>query len=75
MLDYRLESRNKRFNTLQGVAPNKNEEENAGGHWAFAQFRHIPQPNDVAHVHENNPVDDNGPEEEEEEDPAHPHRR
>jgi hypothetical protein len=26
-------------------------------------------------VHENNPVDDNGPEQEEEEDPAHPHRR
>ncbi|PNF32563.1 hypothetical protein B7P43_G00343 [Cryptotermes secundus] len=59
----------------QGMAPHKNEENNAGGHWAFAQFQHIPQPIKVAHMHENNPVDDNGPEEEEDEDPAHPHRR
>lgn len=58
------------------MAPNKNEEKISDGHWAFAPFQHIAQPIDPAHKHENNPVDDNGPEEEEEEeDPAHPHRR
>lgn len=30
---------------------------------------------DPAHIRENNPVDANGPEEEAEEGPAHPHRR
>lgn len=54
---------------------NKKEDNNADGRWSWARFRHIPQPIDPAHNQENNPVDDNGPEEEAEEGPAHPHRR
>lgn len=52
----------------------KKEDNNIDEHWSWAQFRHMPQPIDPAHIRENNPVDDNGPEEEAEEGPAHPHR-
>jgi len=53
---------------------NKKEDNNVDDHWSWGQFRHMPQPIEPAHIRENNPVDDNGPEEEAEEGPAHPHR-
>ncbi|GFG29506.1 hypothetical protein Cfor_05059 [Coptotermes formosanus] len=59
---------------VQDEVKNKKEDNNADGRWSWSQFRHMPQPIDPAHVRENNPVDDNGPEEEAEEGPAHPHR-
>jgi hypothetical protein len=54
---------------------NKKEDNNIDERWSWAQLRHMPQPIDPAHIRENNPVDDNGPEEEAEEGPAHPHHR
>lgn len=63
------------IDALQDVGANKNEENLVAGHRVWQRFHHVPQliP---AHVQDNNPLDDNGPEdEEEEEDPAHPRRR
>jgi len=57
------------------VAVNKKDGNNMDDRWPWSQFRHMPQPIEPAHIRENNPVDDNGPEEEAEEVPAHPHRR
>lgn len=54
---------------------NKKDDNNIDDRWSWAQFRHMPQPIEPAHIRENNPVDDNGPEEEAEQGPAHPHRR
>ncbi|XP_069700418.1 Golgi integral membrane protein 4 isoform X2 [Periplaneta americana] len=60
---------------IQENSVNKHEENNAAGGWGWPKFRHVVQPIQRAHIRDNNPLDDNGPEEEEEdEDPAHPHR-
>jgi len=56
------------------LAVNKKDDNNIDDRWPWSQFRHMPQPIEPAHIRENNPVDDNGPEEEAEEGPAHPHR-
>jgi hypothetical protein len=65
----------KGIDVLQDLGANKNEDSLAGGRWAWPRFQHMPQPIG-AHVRVKNPLDDNGPEdEEEEEDPAHPRRR
>ncbi|XP_021934615.1 Golgi integral membrane protein 4-like isoform X2 [Zootermopsis nevadensis] len=59
----------------QAMAPNKNVESRVADRWSWPRFQFMPQPI-AANVRENNPLDDNGPEDEEEEvDPAHPHRR
>jgi hypothetical protein len=75
MLGNRLQNQSVSGNPFQDVPINKKEDNNADRRWSWSQFRHMPQPIDPANIRENNPMDDNGPEEEAEEVPVHPHRR